>query len=149
MRAVVQRVKDCSVRVAGRVCGHIEHGLLVYLGVGRQDSEQDLCYLVDKVVNLRIFPDKNDKMNLSVIDADGQVLVVSQFTVYGDTRRGRRPSYTAAADPEMARDFYRRFVEMIRKQGVPVQTGEFAALMEVRYTNFGPITILLDSKKSF
>jgi D-tyrosyl-tRNA(Tyr) deacylase len=149
MRAVVQRVVECSVTAEGRVCGRIERGLLVYLGVGTEDSEQDLKFLADKVVNLRIFPDSNGKMNLSVLDTGGAVLVVSQFTLYGDARQGRRPSYTGAADPQKARLYYQRFAGVIREQGLQVETGEFAARMEVRYTNVGPVTILLDSTKSF
>jgi D-tyrosyl-tRNA(Tyr) deacylase len=149
MRAVVQRVAECSVTTGGRVCGHIERGLLVYLGVGTEDSEQDLVYLADKVVNLRIFTDSNGKMNLSVLDTGGGVLVVSQFTLYGDARQGRRPSYTAAAEPQKARLYYQRFAEAMREQGLQVETGEFAARMEVRYTSVGPVTILLDSTKSF
>ena len=149
MRAVVQRVADARVTVNGRICGRIEEGLLVYLGVAAGDEERDLKYTVEKVVNLRIFPDSNGKMNLSVLDSRGSVLVVSQFTLYGDARQGRRPSYTAAAEPDKARSFYDRFNEEIRSRGLQVETGEFAARMEVRYTNAGPVTILLDSNKLF
>jgi D-tyrosyl-tRNA(Tyr) deacylase len=149
MRAVVQRVTDARVTVEGRLCGRIREGLLVYLGVAAEDSEQDLKTMADKVVNLRIFPDGEDKMNLSVLDTGGGVLVVSQFTLYGDARRGRRPSYTAAAEPRKARSFYERFCQEIRRRGLQVETGEFAARMEVRYTNSGPVTILLDSTKLF
>jgi len=149
MRAVVQRVADARVSVNGRVCGRIEEGLLVYLGVSAEDEEQDLRYTADKVVNLRIFPDSNGKMNLSVRDSSGEVLVVSQFTLYGDARQGRRPSYIAAAEPEKARLFYEKFVEQIRNHGLVVETGQFAARMDVCYTNVGPVTILLDSTKVF
>jgi D-tyrosyl-tRNA(Tyr) deacylase len=149
MRAVVQRVSDARVTVNGRLCGRIEEGLLVYLGVGREDGEADVKLLCDKIVNLRIFPDRDDRMNLSVLDTGGGVLVVSQFTLYGDARQGRRPSYSAAAEPEKARLLYERFVEEIRRLGLHVQTGLFAARMEVNYTNIGPVTILLDSKKAF
>jgi D-tyrosyl-tRNA(Tyr) deacylase len=149
MRAVLQRVTDARVTVGGRICGRIEAGLLVYLGVAEEDEERDLTYTAEKVANLRIFPDENGKMNLSLLDAGGSVLVVSQFTLYGDARQGRRPSYTAAAEPEKARLYYERFVERIRGLGVEVETGEFAARMEVRYTNTGPVTILLDSAKLF
>jgi len=149
MRAVVQRVADARVSVNGRVCGRIEEGLLVYLGVSAEDEEQDLRYTADKVVNLRIFPDSNGKMNLSVRDTGGGVLVVSQFTLYGDARQGRRPSYTAAAGPEKARLFYENFAEQIRSRGLHVETGQFAARMDVHYTNVGPVTILLDSSKLF
>jgi D-tyrosyl-tRNA(Tyr) deacylase len=149
MRAVVQRVADARVTVEGRICGRIENGLLVYLGVAAEDEEQDLKYTADKIINLRIFPDSNGKMNLSVRDTGGAVLVVSQFTLYGDSRQGRRPSYTAAAEPEKARAFYERFTEQIRCHGLQVETGLFAARMDVRYTNVGPVTILLDSTKLF
>ena len=149
MRAVVQRVADARVTVNGRIRGRIEEGLLVYLGVAAGDEEPDLKYTVEKVVNLRIFPDSDGKMNLSVLDTGGSVLVVSQFTLYGDARQGRRPSYTAAAEPEKARSFYDRFTEEVRSRGLQVETGEFAARMEVRYTNAGPVTILLDSTKLF
>jgi D-tyrosyl-tRNA(Tyr) deacylase len=149
MRAVVQRVADARVTVNGRICGRIEEGLLVYLGVAAGDEEQDLNYTVEKVANLRIFPDSTGKMNLSVLDTAGAVLVVSQFTLCGDARQGRRPSYSAAAEPGKARSFYDRFTERIRSRGLQVETGEFAARMEVRYTNVGPVTILLDSTKLF
>jgi D-tyrosyl-tRNA(Tyr) deacylase len=149
MRAVVQRVADARVTVNGRVCGRIDQGLLVYLGVAAEDEEQDLRYTAEKVVNLRIFPDSDGKMNLSVRDTGGAVLVVSQFTLYGDARQGRRPSYIAAAEPEKARLFYENFVEQIRSHGLRVETGQFAARMDVGYTNVGPVTILLDSTKLF
>ena len=149
MRAVVQRVADARVTVDGRVCGRIEEGLLVYLGVSAGDEEQDLKYIADKVVNLRIFPDSRGKMNLSVRDIGGAVLVVSQFTLYGDARQGRRPSYTAASAPEKAQSYYDRFVDQVRGHGLQVETGRFAARMDVRYTNVGPVTILLDSTKLF
>jgi D-tyrosyl-tRNA(Tyr) deacylase len=142
-------VADARVTVDGRLCGRIEEGLLVYLGVSAEDGEQDLSYTADKVANLRIFPDGNGKMNLSVRDTGGAVLVVSQFTLYGDARRGRRPSYTAAAAPEKARSYYDRFVEQLRGHGLQVETGRFAARMDVSYTNVGPVTILLDSTKLF
>ena len=145
----MQRVTDARVTVEGRLRGEIREGLLVYLGVAGEDGEQDLKTMADKIVNLRIFPDQDDKMNLSVLDTGGGVLVVSQFTLYGDARRGRRPSYTAAAEPGKARAFYERFCREIRSRGLQVETGEFAARMEVRYTNSGPVTILLDSTKLF
>jgi len=149
MRAVVQRVADARVTVDGRTCGRIQEGLLVYLGVAAGDEQQDLRYTAEKVVNLRIFPDSNGKMNLSVLDTGGGVLVVSQFTLYGDARQGRRPSYTAAAAPDKARLLYENFAEQIRSHGLHVETGQFAARMEVQYTNIGPVTILLDSTKLF
>jgi len=149
MRAVVQRVQDCAVSVQGRETGRIAQGLLVYLGVGREDDDGDLAYVVEKVLHLRIFPDAAGKMNLSVLDTAGQILVVSQFTLYADTRGGRRPSYTNAAEPAMARQYYEVFLRTLAERGVTVACGEFAARMEVRYTNVGPVTILLDSRKNF
>ena len=149
MRAVVQRVRDARVTVDGRTCGRIAAGLLVYLGVAVEDEERDLTYTAEKVANLRIFPDENGKMNLSLLNTGGSVLVVSQFTLYGDARQGRRPSYSAAAEPDKARLYYERFVKRMRNLGLEVETGEFAARMEVQYTNSGLVTILLDSAKLF
>ena len=149
MRAVVQRVSRAQVTVNDRIRGRINEGLLVYLGVSGQDGVQDLAYLADKVVNLRVFPDREDKMNLSLLDTGGGILLISQFTLYGDARRGRRPSYTAAADPEKALKLYQDFAAELRQRGPRVETGEFAAKMEVEYTNVGPVTILLDSGKLF
>jgi D-aminoacyl-tRNA deacylase len=149
MRAVVQRVRDCEVHVGGRQTGAIGAGILVYLGVGRNDTERDAQVLCDKVANLRIFPDENGKMNLSVREVGGGVMVVSQFTLFGDAREGRRPSYTEAADPEMARVLYNLILELLGQSGLPVASGEFQASMEVSYTNIGPVTILLDSEKRF
>ncbi len=149
MRAVVQRVKKCSVSVDGNVVGNIDSGLLVYLGVERGDGDTDMNYMVDKIINLRIFTDDNGKMNLSVLDVGGSILVVSQFTLLGDVRRGRRPSYTSAAEPENAKEYFERFVEEIRKRGINVDKGIFAAKMYVSYTNVGPVTILIDSRKKF
>ncbi len=149
MRAVVQRVRDCRVRAEGRETGRIESGLLVYLAVGRNDSDRDLEYIVDKVVNLRIFPDEQAKMNLSVSKTAGQVMAVSQFTLYGDARRGRRPSFSTAAEGDKGRQYFLSFVELLRARGLSVQTGEFAASMEVEYVNCGPVTILLDSERLF
>jgi D-tyrosyl-tRNA(Tyr) deacylase len=149
VRAVLQRVRECRVEVSGALCGQIPGGLLVYLGVGREDTDRDIAYLADKVVHLRIFPDEQGKMNRSVVETGGQVLVVSQFTLYGDAREGRRPSYSSAAEPETARRMYERFVAALRRAGLTVATGEFAARMEVRYVNEGPVTILLDSEKRF
>jgi D-tyrosyl-tRNA(Tyr) deacylase len=149
VRAVVQRVRDCSVSVDGDVKGRIDTGLLVYLGVGRNDSKKDASSLCDKIVNLRIFSDPRGKMNLSVRDTGGSILVVSQFTLYGDAREGRRPSYTEAADPDAARTLYEHVRALLGASGVPVAAGEFQASMEVTYTNMGPVTILLDSEKRF
>jgi len=149
MRAVVQRVEDCSVTVEGRVTGRIDRGLLVYLGVGQGDGQEDLAYVADKVSHLRIFPDAQGKMNLSVADLGLSILVVSQFTLYGDARNGRRPSYSSAAEPQKARELYLLLIQELRSRGFTVEEGEFAASMEVSYRNVGPITILLDSRKLF
>ena len=149
MRAVVQRVRAAAVTVDGRQAGAIPNGLLVYLGVGRADEERDARYMSDKLLGLRIFMDDAGKMNRSVGDVGGGLLVVSQFTLYGDAREGRRPSYTQAAEPQKARDLYERTVGFLRESGLLVQTGEFQAHMEVTYTNLGPVTILLDSEKAF
>jgi D-aminoacyl-tRNA deacylase len=149
VRAVVQRVGACTVTVEGRATGSIEHGLLVYLGVGRGDTERDAAFMADKVLNLRIFTDDAGKMNLCVRDTGGSVLVVSQFTLFGDAREGRRPSYTEAAPPELARALYERTIAALRSSGITVATGEFQAMMEVTYINRGPVTILLDSEKRF
>lgn len=149
MRAVVQRVSRCRVLVEGRVIGEIGPGLLVLLGVGKADTEASADYLAEKIIGLRIFEDAEDKMNLSVQDAGGAVLVVSQFTLYGDVRRGKRPSFDAAARPEEARRLYEYFVAQVRAAGLRCETGQFQATMEVELVNTGPVTILLDSEKIF
>ena len=149
MRAVVQRVSRCKVSVGTRTVGEIGAGVLVLLGVGKADDEAAADYLAEKIIGLRIFEDEAEKMNLSVVDKHGQVLVVSQFTLYGDVRRGKRPSFDAAARPEEARRLYEYFVERIRAAGLRCQTGEFQAMMEVELVNDGPVTIMLDSEKSF
>jgi D-aminoacyl-tRNA deacylase len=149
MRAVVQRVARASVSVDGEVVGNIDRGLLVLLGVSVRDSESDVSYLVDKIVNLRVFDDDDGKMNLSLIDIGGDLLVVSQFTLYGDTRRGRRPSYIDAANPAEANRLYEYFVSECRKQIAKVETGRFQAMMDVELINDGPVTILIDSEKTF
>jgi D-aminoacyl-tRNA deacylase len=149
VRAVVQRVKSCTVTVSGRTVGHIDEGLLVYLGIGKDDASRDVKPMCDKIVNLRIFTDSQGKMNLSVVDTGGSILVVSQFTLFGDAREGRRPSYSSAAEPRIARALYEELVAAIRRAGVIVETGEFQAMMEVSCTNMGPVTILLDSEKRF
>jgi D-tyrosyl-tRNA(Tyr) deacylase len=149
MRAVVQRVTRATVEVADKLVGEIDAGLLVLLGVARDDGKEDADYLAEKITNLRIFNDQQGKMNLSLRDRGGAVLVVSQFTLYGDTRHGRRPSYIDAAEPEKANALYEYFVERVRSQGIRVETGVFQAMMQVNLTNDGPVTILLDSKKTF
>jgi len=149
MRAVVQRVGRCRVTVSGEVVGEIEAGLLVLLGVSKSDSEAAADYLVEKIIGLRIFEDAEGKMNLSVQDSGGALLVVSQFTLYGDVRRGKRPSFDGAARPEEAKRLYEYFVGKIRASGLRCATGQFQAMMEVELINSGPVTILLDSEKTF
>jgi D-aminoacyl-tRNA deacylase len=150
MRAVVQRVASASVTVSGRVVGAIDRGLLVLLGAGAGDTEADLAYVVDKVTHLRIFPDEAGKMNRSVLDIAGGVLVVSQFTLYGDARQGRRPAFTGALEPVAAKALYEQSLARLRAAGVArVEAGEFAADMVVELVNDGPVTILLDSRKAF
>jgi len=146
MRAVVQRVSRAQVSAEGEVCGQIGRGLLVLLGVAAGDTEADGDYLADKIAGLRIFQDDNGKMNLHVGRVGGSVLVVSQFTLYGDVRRGKRPSFDAAARPEIARQLYEYFVERIRAAGLPCETGRFQEMMQVELVNEGPVTILLDSQ---
>src|SRR5215210_4867073 len=149
MRAVLQRVTRASVRVEGRTVGEISVGLVVLLGVARDDAEADALYLVEKVLNLRIFEDAEGRMNLSLAEAGGALLVVSQFTLYGDARRGRRPSWSEAAAPERAEPLYEYFVGEARRAGAHVATGSFRRMMEVELVNDGPVTILLDSRKLF
>lgn len=149
MRAVVQRVAEASVSVEGRTVARIGPGLLVLLGVAQGDGEPDAAYLADKVVHLRVFADEAGHMNRSVLEAGGALLVVSQFTLLGDARKGRRPGFTGAAPPEEAEALYRRFVEHARAAGVPVEEGVFRALMDVALVNQGPVTLLLDSRKLF
>lgn len=149
MRAVVQRVHEASVRVDGAVVGQIGQGLLVLLGVGRGDTEADVDYVADKVVNLRIFPDDAGAMNRSALDVGAEILAVSQFTLYGDVRRGRRPGFIESAPPEEARVLYLKFVEKVRGKGLRTAEGVFQAMMDVSLVNHGPVTILIDSKKVF
>jgi D-aminoacyl-tRNA deacylase len=149
MRAVVQRVSCASVKVKGELTGRIEQGLLVLLGVAHDDSEADADYLAEKIAGLRIFEDAAGKMNLSVSEINGAVLAVSQFTLFGDVRRGKRPSFDAAARPQPAQTLYQSFVDCVRALGLRCETGRFQEMMEVELVNSGPVTILLDSKKLF
>jgi D-tyrosyl-tRNA(Tyr) deacylase len=149
MRAVVQRVSRAQVTVNGEIRGQIGLGLLVLLGVGRDDTEADATYLAERIAGLRVFEDDRGKMNRSVQDVEGSVLTVSQFTLYGDVRRGKRPSFDAAAPPEKARQLYEFFVEQIRAAGLHCETGRFQEMMQVELVNEGPVTILLDSGKGF
>jgi D-aminoacyl-tRNA deacylase len=149
VRAVVQRVSRAQVTVNGEVTGRIVRGLLVLLGVAPADTESDADYLADKIAGLRIFEDGEGKMNLAAADVKGQILVVSQFTLYGDVRRGKRPSFDAAAPPQHARKLYEYFVERIRAAGLVCETGRFQEMMQVELVNDGPVTILLDSMKTF
>ena len=149
MRAVVQRVSRARVSVGGETTGEIGAGLMILLGVGREDTAAVAAALAEKGANLRIFEDENGKMNLSLLDVQGSALVISQFTLYGDARGGRRPSFIAAAPPEMAKALYEEFCGALRKLGVHVATGIFQATMSVELVNEGPVTILLDSDKTF
>ncbi|AVX31945.1 D-tyrosyl-tRNA(Tyr) deacylase [Carboxydocella thermautotrophica] len=149
MRAVVQRARYGRVTVAGQVIGEIGPGLVVLLGVGQDDGEEDARYLAEKIAHLRIFPDQEGKLNLSVKDSGGEVLLVSQFTLYGDCRKGRRPSFTEAAPPEQALALYERVRALLEEHGIKVATGQFQAEMLVELANDGPVTMLLDSKRIF
>lgn len=149
MRAVIQRVREARVEIDGVTTGEIGNGLLVLLGVEREDAEVDAGFLAHKITGLRVFPDQEYKMNLSVADVGGSILVVSQFTLYGDTRKGMRPSYDRAARPEHARRLYEYFVERVRSSGIPVQTGVFQAVMQVYLVNDGPVTLICESKSHF
>ena len=145
MRTVVQRVREARVEMDGRVAGQIGVGLLVLVGVAKTDTRRDADYMADKVTGLRVFPDEAGKMNHDVKESGGSLLIVSQFTLYGDVRRGRRPSFDGAAGPEQARELYEYFVENVRARGVPVETGCFQAFMSVHLINDGPVTIIVDS----
>jgi D-tyrosyl-tRNA(Tyr) deacylase len=149
MRAVVQRVHGASVRVANRQVGAIGRGLLVFLGIGMHDTRADLEYMAAKLINLRLFDDPRGKMNLSIRDVRGEILVVSQFTLFGDCRKGRRPSFTDAAPPGKARQLYDDFVILLQEQGIAVATGVFQEMMEVSLVNDGPVTFILDSSRLF
>ncbi len=149
MRAVVQRVSTAKVEVDGVITGTIGQGLLVLLGVHQGDTEKDMVWMVDKIQHLRIFEDDQERMNLSLDDIGGELLVVSQFTLCGDCRKGRRPSWNDAAPPEVAKDLYDRFIELCRQRNIHTESGVFQAMMDVSLTNDGPVTILLDSHKQF
>ncbi len=149
MRAVVQRVKSASVKVDEKIIGQIEHGILLLLGVEESDNDKDLEYMSDKVPNLRIFEDENGKMNKSLFDVAGSILVISQFTLLGDARKGRRPSFIAAARPEKAIPMYEKYINAMKEKNIRTQSGVFGADMKVELINDGPVTILLDSKKMF
>jgi D-aminoacyl-tRNA deacylase len=149
MRAVVQRVKSASVTVDSSVVGSIQEGLLILLGIEDNDTDEDIKYLAEKVSNLRIFEDSDEKMNLSLVDIKGEMLVVSQFTLYGDCRKGRRPNFMMAAKPDYAEAMYLKFVDECRKYINKVETGTFQANMDIALVNSGPVTLILDSKKNF
>lgn len=146
MKAVVQRVSKASVTVGGEVIGQIGKGLMLLVGVGREDGEQDVIWMADKLAGLRIFEDEDDKMNLSVEDVKGAILSVSQFTLYGDCRKGKRPNFMAAARPEQAEALYEQFNGRLRARGLTVETGKFGAMMDVALVNDGPVTLILDSQ---
>lgn len=149
MRAVIQRVKSASVKVDGELVSEIGTGLLIFLGVAHNDTESELEYIANKVANLRIFEDVDGKMNLSLLDTGGTALVVSQFTLYGDCRKGRRPSFINAARPEVANDLYEQLISLLNELNIPTVGGTFQAMMDVQLVNDGPVTILLDSDKQF
>lgn len=149
MRVVVQRVNSSKVTVEGEIVGSINKGLNLLIGISKEDTEEDLLYLKDKILNLRIFEDENDKMNLSLLDIKGEILAISQFTLYGDCRKGRRPNFMEAEGGERARTLYERFVELLRESNLKVETGKFGAHMIVDIQNDGPVTLMLDSKKKF
>lgn len=149
MRAVVQRVTYSNVKVDGIVVGEINKGFNVLIGISKEDTEEDMKYIKDKIVNLRVFEDENDKMNLSLLDVKGELLIISQFTLYGDARKGRRPNFMNALGGDEAKVFYDKFVEMMKETGLKIETGIFGANMQVDIQNDGPVTILLDSSKTF
>ncbi|MCM3596355.1 D-aminoacyl-tRNA deacylase [Metabacillus idriensis] len=146
MKIVVQRAKDAEVKVNNETVGKISEGFMLLVGITHEDSEQDADYLADKIANLRVFEDAEQKMNLSLIDVGGQVLSISQFTLYGDCRKGRRPNFMAAAKPDQAEPLYDYFNLKLREKGITVQTGEFGGMMDVSFTNTGPVTLILESQ---
>lgn len=145
MKAVVQLAKDAKVSVSNEIIGGIDNGLVVFLGITHNDTEADADYLANKIINMRIFNDENGKMNLALKDIGGALLSISQFTLYGDTRKGRRPNFLQAAKPDEAKSLYNYFNQLVRHEGITVATGEFGAMMDVTFTNQGPVTMLLDS----
>lgn len=145
MRAVIQRVIKADVKIDGKINGEIGSGLMVLLGVGNSDTEEDMKYIADKIIGLRIFSDENDKMNLSLADVGGSMLVISQFTLYGDCSHGRRPYFGDAMEPQGANEMYEKFVAYVKSKGIHTETGEFGADMKVTLTNDGPVTIMLES----
>ncbi|MGJ9457070.1 D-aminoacyl-tRNA deacylase [Oceanobacillus sp. CF4.6] len=147
MKAVIQRAKDACVRVEGKIVGEITEGFVVLLGVTHEDTQEDINYLVNKIIHLRVFEDENEKMNLSLQDVNGSILSISQFTLYGDTRKGRRPNFMQAAKPDEANNKYESFNSLIREHGIHVETGKFGAMMDVTFTNTGPVTLIIDSKE--
>ncbi|MGN0107170.1 MAG: D-aminoacyl-tRNA deacylase [Hominilimicola sp.] len=147
MRAVVQRVTSADVKIDGEIKGRIDNGFMVLLGVGNGDTDEDMKYIADKIINLRVFSDEKDKMNLSLTDVGGSMLVISQFTLYGDCSHGRRPYFGDAMEPVGANKMYEDFVAYVRGKGIHTETGEFGADMKVSLTNDGPVTIILESKK--
>ncbi len=149
MRAVIQRSKEASVQVDGKTIGAITSGIVVFLGIQQSDSINEIRWIGDKIINLRIFEDENGKMNRSLAETGGEMLIVSQFTLYGDCRKGRRPGYSSAARPEHAEPLYEKFITYIEEKGIKVGTGKFQATMDVKLTNDGPVTLLLDSDKTF
>jgi len=149
MRSILQRVKYASVTVDGETVGKIEKGILVFLGVSDEDTDEDLKYLADKVRGLRIFEDEDEKMNLSVEDIKGEILVISQFTLFGDCRKGKRPSFSSAGRPDYANEMYEKFIEYLKGTGIKTERGVFGADMKVELLNDGPVTLMLDSKKLF
>lgn len=149
MRAVIQRVSSASVTVEGEITGEINHGLLVLLGVHHDDGDTEIKWMADKIINLRIFEDDDGKMNRSLLDTGGAMLVVSQFTLYGDCRKGRRPGYSAAAPPEQANTLYEKFIDTVKALGIETASGRFQAQMQVSLVNNGPVTLLIDSNKQF
>jgi D-aminoacyl-tRNA deacylase len=146
MKVVVQRARNAKVEVTGEIIGSIEEGLMVLVGVTHEDEKSDADFLAEKIANLRIFEDEDEKMNLSLLDVNGQVLSISQFTLYGDCKKGRRPNFMAAAKPNMAEELYDYFNEKLREKGILVETGQFGAMMDVSFTNVGPVTLIIESK---